>query len=69
MLTASGRQPLHAPRAAGPERSASAPDSQSVVLSVTALGDTIEDAQKKAYRAMGMIHFEGMHYRRDIGQE
>ena len=37
------------------------------VLSVTALGDTIADAQKRAYQAMGMIHFDGMHYRRDIG--
>jgi phosphoribosylamine--glycine ligase len=37
------------------------------VLSVTALGKTIADAQKRAYQAMGMIHFEGMHARRDIG--
>src|SRR5947207_7915142 len=33
------------------------------VLSVTALGNTIADAQKKAYRAMDLIHFEGIHYR------
>ena len=37
------------------------------VLSVTALGETIRDAQKRAYEALGKIHFEGMHYRRDIG--
>ena len=37
------------------------------VLAVTALGDTIADAQKRAYRAMDLIQFEGMHYRRDIG--
>ena len=37
------------------------------VLSVTALGRTIADAQRRAYQAMGMIHFDGMHYRRDIG--
>src|SRR5205085_1491691 len=36
------------------------------VLSVTALGDTIELAQKRAYEAMKLISFEGMHYRRDI---
>jgi phosphoribosylamine--glycine ligase len=37
------------------------------VLSVTALGDTIADARKRAYEAMDKIHFEGMHFRRDIG--
>jgi phosphoribosylamine---glycine ligase len=39
------------------------------VLGVTALGDTVADAQKRAYQAMNQIHFEGMHYRRDIGQQ
>jgi phosphoribosylamine--glycine ligase len=37
------------------------------VLAVTAMGDTIADAQRRAYDAIGKIHFEGMHYRRDIG--
>jgi phosphoribosylamine--glycine ligase len=37
------------------------------VLAVTALGNTIADAQKRAYQAMGKIHFDGMHFRRDIG--
>jgi phosphoribosylamine--glycine ligase len=37
------------------------------VLAVTALGSTIADAQKRAYQAIGKIHFEGMHYRKDIG--
>jgi phosphoribosylamine--glycine ligase len=37
------------------------------VLAVTALGDTIADAQKRAYQAIEKIHFEGMHYRKDIG--
>jgi phosphoribosylamine--glycine ligase len=36
------------------------------VLSVTALGRTIVDAQRRAYQAMEMVHFDGMHYRRDI---
>ena len=39
------------------------------VLSVAALGDTIQDAQRNAYRAMGLIQFEGMHYRKDIGRQ
>ena len=38
------------------------------VLSVTALGETIAEAQKRAYEAMNLIQFEGMHYRRDIGR-
>jgi phosphoribosylamine---glycine ligase len=37
------------------------------VLAVTALGNSIADAQKRVYQAMGKIHFDGMHYRRDIG--
>ncbi len=39
------------------------------VLGVTALGNTIKDAQRRAYDAMKMIHFEGMHYRTDIGRQ
>jgi phosphoribosylamine--glycine ligase len=39
------------------------------VLGVTALGNTIADAREKAYKAMDLIHFEGMHYRRDIGHQ
>jgi phosphoribosylamine---glycine ligase len=38
------------------------------VLSVTALGNTISQAQQNAYAAMEKIHFEGIHYRRDIGR-
>lgn len=38
------------------------------VLSVTALGDTLAQARQRAYDAIGKIHFEGMHYRRDIGR-
>ncbi|HZN68275.1 MAG TPA: phosphoribosylamine--glycine ligase [Tepidisphaeraceae bacterium] len=37
------------------------------VLSVTALGKTLAEAQRRAYQAMGQIHFDGIHYRRDIG--
>ena len=39
------------------------------VLSVTALGDTIAEARKRAYDALGKIHFEGRHYRTDIGRQ
>jgi phosphoribosylamine--glycine ligase len=39
------------------------------VLAVTALGNTIADAQKRAYQAMSRIHFEGMHFRKDIGHQ
>ena len=38
------------------------------VLGVTAVGDTLQDALNRAYRAISFIHFEGMQYRRDIGR-
>jgi phosphoribosylamine---glycine ligase len=37
------------------------------VLCVTALGDSVKQAQRSAYAAITDIHFEGMQYRRDIG--
>jgi phosphoribosylamine--glycine ligase len=37
------------------------------VLCVTALGDSVKLAQKRAYEAVSPIRFEGMQYRRDIG--
>jgi len=39
------------------------------VLAVTALGKTIQEAQRRAYQAMEHIKFEGMHYRKDIGYQ
>ncbi len=39
------------------------------VLGVTAMGRTFADARRQAYAAMEKIHFEGMHYRRDIGHQ
>jgi phosphoribosylamine---glycine ligase len=39
------------------------------VLGVTALGSSIKFAIDKAYRAVNMIHFKGMQYRRDIGKK
>jgi phosphoribosylamine--glycine ligase len=38
------------------------------VLNVTATGLTLDDALAKAYAAVKLIHFEGMHYRTDIGR-
>lgn len=38
------------------------------VLAVTALGDTMDAARARAYEAMKLISFDGMHYRRDIGR-
>jgi phosphoribosylamine--glycine ligase len=37
------------------------------VLSVTALGASVEDARNKAHEAINKIHFAGMQYRKDIG--
>lgn len=38
------------------------------VLNVTATGSTLEEALDKAYEAVKLINFEGMHYRTDIGR-
>jgi phosphoribosylamine--glycine ligase len=37
------------------------------VLCVTALGETVRQAQRAAYAAIDAIHFDGMQYRKDIG--
>jgi phosphoribosylamine--glycine ligase len=37
------------------------------VLCVTALGETIRQAQRAAYATVNAIHFDGMQYRKDIG--
>jgi len=38
------------------------------VLTVTALGGTVRGAQRRAYEIAERIRFEGMQFRRDIGQ-
>jgi phosphoribosylamine--glycine ligase len=38
------------------------------VLGVTARGHTIADAVREAYRAVGKIEWDGMHYRKDIAR-
>jgi phosphoribosylamine--glycine ligase / phosphoribosylformylglycinamidine cyclo-ligase len=37
------------------------------VLAVTSLGSSLEEARDNAYDTLAAIHFDGMHYRRDIG--
>ncbi len=39
------------------------------VLGVSTIGHTIAAAREKAYQALGKIHFEGMHYRKDIAHQ
>jgi phosphoribosylamine--glycine ligase len=37
------------------------------VLGVTATGGDLREARERAYRSVGSVGFEGMHFRRDIG--
>jgi phosphoribosylamine---glycine ligase len=37
------------------------------VLCVTALGNSVREAQRRVYEAVSGIHFDGMQFRRDIG--
>jgi phosphoribosylamine--glycine ligase len=39
------------------------------VLGVTALGNTLAEAKRRAYEAVERIHFAGAHYRRDIADK
>jgi phosphoribosylamine--glycine ligase len=39
------------------------------VLGVTALGDTLPEAKRRAYEAVSRIHFQGAFFRRDIGDK
>jgi phosphoribosylamine--glycine ligase len=38
------------------------------VLSITALGSTLEEARVRAYETISQIHFDGCQYRRDIAR-
>lgn len=38
------------------------------VLGVTATGESLDEALARCYGAVGEIHWDGMHYRRDIGR-
>jgi phosphoribosylamine--glycine ligase len=37
------------------------------VLTVTALGDSVRAAQRRAYEAAAQVRFAGQQYRKDIG--
>ena len=39
------------------------------VLGITALGDTLADAKRRAYEAVALINFQGAFYRRDIADK
>jgi phosphoribosylamine--glycine ligase len=39
------------------------------VLGVTALGETLADAKRRAYEAVEKINFQGAFYRRDIADK
>ncbi|GBD98836.1 phosphoribosylamine--glycine ligase [bacterium BMS3Abin07] len=39
------------------------------VLGVTALGKDLKEAKEKAYKSVNRIHFEGMHFRKDIADK
>ena len=39
------------------------------MLGVTALGENFTEAKRRAYAALSKIHFDGMHYRKDIGDQ
>ena len=39
------------------------------VLGVSAVGANVAEARKRAYAAVEKIHFEGMHYRKDIAHQ
>ena len=36
------------------------------VLDVTAMGSTLAQARQRAYEAASLVHWPGVHYRRDI---
>ena len=38
------------------------------VLAITAVGDDLDSALDLAYQGVAQVHFDGMHYRRDIGR-
>jgi phosphoribosylamine--glycine ligase len=39
------------------------------VLGVTAAGESLNAASTRTYQAVSRIHFDGMHYRKDIGAQ
>lgn len=66
-LPAKEMEDVHVFHAGTAERDGKVLASGGRVLCVTALGDTVRIAQKRAFEACEQIHFDGMQYRRDIG--
>ena len=56
-------------RAPSPELGAKYVTNGGRVLGVTGLGSNIKEAIAKTYQAVDKIHFDGMHYRKDIGRK
>lgn len=38
------------------------------VMGITAIADNLNDARQRAYEGVGLVRFDAMHYRQDIGQ-
>lgn len=39
------------------------------VISVSSLGDSIPEALSRSYESIGHLHYDGIYFRRDIGQD
>ena len=63
------REGVHVFHAGTAERDGKLVTAGGRVLGVTATADDLATAVTRAYAAVGDIHFEGMHYRRDIGRK
>jgi phosphoribosylamine---glycine ligase len=66
-LPAKGLDDVHVFHAGTVERDSKVLTSGGRVLCVTALGDTVKIAQKRAFEVCDQIRFDGMQYRHDIG--
>jgi len=66
---AESRQDVHVFHAGTAERDGKLVTAGGRVLGVTATADDLATAVARAYAAVGDIHFEGMHFRRDIGRK
>jgi phosphoribosylamine--glycine ligase len=64
---AESREGVHVFHAGTAERDGKLVTAGGRVLGVTATADDLATAVSRAYAAVGDVHFEGMHFRRDIG--
>jgi phosphoribosylamine--glycine ligase len=67
--SAERREGVHVFHAGTAERDGKLVTAGGRVLGVTAVADDLATALRRAYAAVGDIHFEGMHFRRDIGRK